>query len=358
MLRVYIYNLTSDAIVDAIAERKKAGVDVRVMYDSLDSQGGEQHDIKRLRRVGVKIMKAPSAAARRYFTVCHQKFVVADNRTVVVGSANYAESSIPTLTRPGEFKKGNREWLVRLDAAAVAEWFSELFDNDWNLPATRGLAGPPMVLPKGVILPRALTPRPKPFDLGKFTADRAGQITPVISPINYRQEVERLIRSATRSIDIQQQYIKAGGPDVEALIGAVRTMSASGVTVRIMVSPAFPESWKDTVDTLKHFKLIKCLRAMKLDHYKHLHNKGVLVDGKAVVVSSTNWSNNSVAHAREAGLLIRSKPIAAYYAKAFERDWSNGMDPDDATGNLTRMLRGLRADVPGAADVLEASEGV
>jgi phosphatidylserine/phosphatidylglycerophosphate/cardiolipin synthase-like enzyme len=358
-LRVYVYNLTSDAIVDAIAERKKAGVDVRLMYDTIDSQGGEKQDVKRLRDLGVKVMEAPSVKGRRHFTVCHQKFVVADEHAVCLGSANYAESSIPELKTPGEFKKGNREWLVRVDAEPVAKWFADLFDNDWDLPATRELARPlPPMAKEFVILPRAVTPAPKAFALGEFGAADAGVMTPIISPVNYRQEVEALIRSATRSIDIQQQYIKAGGPEVEALIDAVRERSTKNVTVRIMISPAFPESWEQTVATLKQFKLMKYLRAMKLDHYKHLHNKGVLVDGKAVVVSSTNWSNNSVAQAREAGMLIRSKPIATYYKKAFDRDWSNGMDPDDATGKLTRMLRGLRAGAPGEADILEASEGV
>jgi len=95
---------------------------------------------------------------------------------------------------------------------------------------------------------------------------------------------------------------------------------------------------------------------MNLDHYKHLHNKGILVDGHTVVVTSTNWSNNSVAFARETGLIIRSKDVAGYYAKAFERDWKNGLDPDDAIRELTRALATRAFGEPG--DFIEASEGV
>ena len=45
----------------------------------------------------------------------------------------------------------------------------------------------------------------------------------------------------------------------------------------------------------------------------NIHNKGIVVDGKAVLVSSANWSGDGVLRNRDAGLIIHDRDIAAYY---------------------------------------------
>ena len=97
--------------------------------------------------------------------------------------------------------------------------------------------------------------------------------------------------------------------------------------MRIVTSPKFARSWEQTVETLRAAGLLRKLRAQNLAHVIHCHNKGVIVDDDHVVVSSTNWSENSILRAREAGLLITSKELTAYYASVFELDWQEGIVP-------------------------------
>src|SRR5262249_53875241 len=55
----------------------------------------------------------------------------------------------------------------------------------------------------------------------------------------------------------------------------------------------------------------------------NVHNKGIVVDGERVLVSSANWSGDGVLRNRDAGLIIFNKEIASYYQNTFLYDWEN-----------------------------------
>ena len=84
---------------------------------------------------GIESKVAPSHDPRRVFTVCHQKFVVIDRKLVVIESANWANTSLPEREAGAARKKGNREWLVRIDDEPIANWYGDLFEADWNVPS-------------------------------------------------------------------------------------------------------------------------------------------------------------------------------------------------------------------------------
>jgi phosphatidylserine/phosphatidylglycerophosphate/cardiolipin synthase-like enzyme len=52
-----------------------------------------------------------------------------------------------------------------------------------------------------------------------------------------------------------------------------------------------------------------------------IHNKGVIVDGRHVLVSSINWNDNSPNFNREAGVIVSHPAAAAYFTQVFEADW-------------------------------------
>ncbi|MNT54307.1 hypothetical protein D3C72_1914600 [compost metagenome] len=54
-----------------------------------------------------------------------------------------------------------------------------------------------------------------------------------------------------------------------------------------------------------------------------IHNKGIIVDGQAVLVSSTNWSGDGVLRNRDAGLIIHNEEVAQYYQQVFLDDWDS-----------------------------------
>jgi phosphatidylserine/phosphatidylglycerophosphate/cardiolipin synthase-like enzyme len=71
------------------------------------------------------------------------------------------------------------------------------------------------------------------------------------------------------------------------------------------------------------------LRAMGLDVVsnvkiqKNVHNKGIVVDGAAVLVSSQNWSADGTLHNRDAGVIIYHQDAAQYFQQVFLHDWEN-----------------------------------
>ena len=61
---------------------------------------------------------------------------------------------------------------------------------------------------------------------------------------------------------------------------------------------------------------------------RNIHNKGIVVDGKTVLVSSANWSGDGVLRNRDAGLIIQDEEIASYYQSIFLDDWENRAKSD------------------------------
>jgi phosphatidylserine/phosphatidylglycerophosphate/cardiolipin synthase-like enzyme len=298
------------------------GASIRVMYDPAQMAVA---DVQKLRSFGIDIRVAPSHDPRRVFTVCHQKFVVVDRKLLVLESANWANTSIPLRNAGEQRKKGNREWLVRIDDENVADWYATLFDADWNIPSLGESFGAAAAeAPLAAVAVRA--PRfaaPRDFPVTNFSG-RKMTVSPLTSPDNYFDSVLPLIRSARKRIWVQQQYIEgAGGPSVPRLLDAVAQKQRSGIDVRIIISSRFDENWTASKETLQDAKLLNRLRAINLDNFTHCHNKGVIVDD-AVVVSSTNWSENSIQRAREAGILIQSADVAGFLGQVFEDDWKTG----------------------------------
>ena len=54
---------------------------------------------------------------------------------------------------------------------------------------------------------------------------------------------------------------------------------------------------------------------------ERLHNKGAVVDGRAVLVSSMNCALGSATENREVGLIVEDPSLAATFEAAFDADW-------------------------------------
>jgi len=77
------------------------------------------------------------------------------------------------------------------------------------------------------------------------------------------------------------------------------------------------------------------IRYIDVNRFVHCHNKLVIIDGAAVLVSSQNWSRTAVAQNREAGLVIRYPALARYYAGIFESDWKTALKKVPIPGKTT-----------------------
>ncbi len=337
-LLIYIYDISAPYLLEILQSAKDRGVKIKAMYDGTSGGAAELAALKKVCGAS-QVKAAPSSGDRNVFTVCHQKFLVIDDATVVVESANWAKSSVPQAKTIGEFKKANREWFVRVNDSELAKWFANLFNTDFKIKkdsqASLGddFVGP--VLSTDLSIMAAVTKPKKVFDVGELD-DSTAKVMPVLSPDNYLPLIKDLLKSASKSIYLQQQYILAGNgvKDLLAEMSKKRIANPS-FDIRIISSATFAQNWEKTKATLDAAGLLDALKAINPASFGHCHNKGVIVDGDRVVVSSTNWSENSILRAREAGVLIHSEKIAKYFKEVFQVDWEEGLTTDQVHSQLT-----------------------
>jgi len=72
----------------------------------------------------------------------------------------------------------------------------------------------------------------------------------------------------------------------------------------------------------EHLPLEGRLADLETSRLGKIHNKGVIVDNRKVLVSSINWNSNSRNFNREAGVIIDHPGVAGYFTSVFEDDWN------------------------------------
>jgi len=84
-----------------------------------------------------------------------------------------------------------------------------------------------------------------------------------------------------------------------------------------------------------------------------LHNKGAVVDGGRVLISSNNWGYSSFAKNRELAAILESNELATYFSKAFGLDWTpDDIEPiaDAGEDQTVGLGEQVRLDAGGSSD--------
>jgi phosphatidylserine/phosphatidylglycerophosphate/cardiolipin synthase-like enzyme len=246
------------------------------------------------------------------FVYAHQKFVIIDNKTTIVQAGNWAKTSFPE-----DGKKANREWSIAMTDTAITDVYKSVFDDDWK-------NGTYYDISDGTGFPLSYTQTgsayPRPFsEAGEFSGPM--NVTPFFSPDTSLEGILYCINAARVTLDIQIPYFTniGDGGSVDQIIDAILAAKARGVTVRIiteedydfvelaaiMIPEGIPVVWADAT-------------------WSTLHNKGIIVDGRMVLVSSINYSDNSIENNREAGVIIEHESIAQWYLEVYDYDWGMG----------------------------------
>lgn len=343
-IQIGIYDFSADYMKEMLLNAMQRGVKVTLMLD-VDNDT-EQAVFDELEKFGCRAVTAPSCATQhnsKYFRSSHEKFIVIDDEWVLVQSGNYSKASIPINEKDGgdpanpkSFRKGNRDMGVAIHSKELAAFFAKVLRKDIKLElgsgATEALVSKTRRF-KSIELVEAvpkLIPS-KLFPSKRFKPTSPVKVTPVLTPDNYMDEIPAFLASAKQSILLEQQYIHSFDEAIEALLSSIGVAMGKnpGLDVRIILGKIFngdkgiDKETKNLENIRKKFKLSlgKNIRFISTQRFTHCHNKLIVVDTKAVLVSSQNWSNAAVRENREAGLLMRFPPIARYYADIFESDW-------------------------------------
>lgn len=343
-IQVNVYEFSSRTMAETLIDSKKRGVDVKVLLEG-GPVGGvtpeEKGIIALLRESGIPVyFMMGTEAAHAPYRYDHAKYIIVDQEAILVTSENFKPSGFPASGG-----KGNRGWAVILEDPAVAAYFSVVFSHDltgaWTIPA-KGEGN--------------IEPDPRlPDYTQEFTAFRFTNATviPVIAP-DTAYLIRDMLEDAQSTIDIEQAYITnqsdgSFNPFLEAAMDAARR----GVQVRVLLDSSYfsvegEEDNDEMVATLNQIareqNLPVSARCADLDgnNLKEVHNKGAIVDGKTVLISSINWNSNSPQFNREAGVIIVDPGIGAYFTGVFEDDWECS-DPNQGQGGPDMVKIGIAA---------------
>jgi mitochondrial cardiolipin hydrolase len=112
-----MFHFTSERLARALAERRRAGVDVRVLLDASQADAGF---VRRLREDGLAVRLARLPEDARF----HHKFAVLDERRVITGSYNWTYRA----------DRVSHENIVVLRDVPAAAVFRAEFERLWTDP--------------------------------------------------------------------------------------------------------------------------------------------------------------------------------------------------------------------------------
>jgi len=84
----------------------------------------------------------------------------------------------------------------------------------------------------------------------------------------------------------------------------------------------------------------RCIN-LHINQLEKIHNKGVIVDDKYVLVSSINWNSNSPNFNREAGVIIEHPGVARYFRNVFEDDWLPSISSPAITPDYLKIVAAI-----------------
>ncbi|WP_071190660.1 DUF655 domain-containing protein [Trichormus sp. NMC-1] len=260
-------------------------------------------------------------------SLMHHKFVIVDNRFVIITSANFTLSdTFGDFTNPSSL--GNANNLLRIDSPELATLFTEEFNIMWG----DGAGGKPDSI-FGV---------KKPLRLPKQITLANNKITVHFSPTSATQIwsntsnglIGKTLDTATQSIDMALFVFSD-----QQLANILENRHHQNVQIRALIEPQFAyrfysealdmmgiavsDNCKYEIDNRLWKNPISTVGVPTLAKGDVLHHKFAVVDNQTVITGSHNWSE-AANHGNDETLLVIENPtVAAHYQREFNRLYTN-----------------------------------
>ena len=271
------------------------------------------------------------ATAWIYPTAYHIKVAVRDGSAFWLSSGNWNNSNQPDIdpvANPDDAaaaRHRDRDWHVVVDQPELAKLFEDYILHDLSIAEAHNnppeTPGPPLI-PPGT--GSSQTPAFNQFFPAQTIAGTI-RITPLLTPDPgaYADAVKALIQDAHHTLYMQFQYIEppkqtnAISQAFVDLIQAVADRQSNGVEVKIIMSEFEKAGYLEQLQSMG----LDVVNNVKIQN--NVHNKGVIVDQKRVLVSSQNWSTDGTLYNRDAGVIIDNETAAQYFQQLFMHDWEH-----------------------------------
>ena len=327
-LRIQLYQMQDAYIVQALIDALQRGVKVELMLDhgcyncNIWSETDLQYKndfAYTLIQEGAKVYEFNSDGNEPYLYL-HSKVAVSDSSSVWMSSGNWKSSSIPA---PGV--RGNVEWSIIIDNSEVAQMVDQQFSIDIHFSELMSQSdydtytfNPPNTIGGGGIQSTVQT-------------SVSGEV--LTCPENCVTKITEFIRSADREVLLSQQTLDVdwsyGWGDENPIITALHDVAMDGVGVQLIINGAYlDDDDQEVVDLFNEvWNGTEGLNASAIvmsedDNVSKLHNKGIIVDGESVLVSSINLGSSAMNRNREMGIIIHSPTVTQFYVDAWHLDWN------------------------------------
>jgi cardiolipin synthase len=305
---------TGRRFADLLLEKRREGVQVNLIYDSLGSMNTPASFFQRLQAGGIQVVGFnplnPLESRDKWGLTHrdHRKILIADGRVAIIGGINISEvySSTPFKRKQNDKRPIHwRDTDIQIEGPAVAE-LQKLFLDSWMKqrgakPATRNYF--PVLGEKGAALVRIVGSTPGESNRIPFIV--------YVSAISF----------AEHSIHMTNSYFIPDDQIVKALTDA----AGRGVDVKIIL-PGVTDS-KLALHAQRYYYSGLLKSGVKL--YEHssslLHAKTATIDKVWSTVGSTNMDYLSMLSNDEVNAVVLSKEFAVEMEKMFATDLANSV---------------------------------
>lgn len=301
-LEFYIYwdGEIGRSFAEALAERARAGVQVKVILDAVGSSAMSQSLTDFMTRNGIDLEWYHPL---RWYTLSrfnhrtHRKLLIVDGEVGFSGGVGIADNWLGNA----DSKDHWRETVARVEGPVVTQMQFAFLDN-WVKSRGELLTG---------------------LDYFPQVERRGPHLTQVIksSPTEGSSAVKLLyivsIVSATRSIYISNAYFVPDRDTIRALEGAVRR----GVDVRVIVPGEFTDVPLVRQASRMHYELL-LRRGIRIFEYQPtmMHAKTMVVDGYWSTIGSSNFDDRSFRLNDEVNVNVYDDEIARQMEAMFFHD--------------------------------------
>lgn len=290
----------ADMIIDAMAERARAGVEVRCVFDAIGSARLGNATERRLTDAGCRVSFYQPIRWYRLHRLnnrTHRELLVIDGRVAFTGGAGVADWWL----KPHGGKPAWRDTMTRIEGPIVAA-LQGVFTENWLECCGEILTSPrhwPRLEEAGAA--EAMLVKSSPSDRATVS----------------RVVFQMLIEGAVSSVDISTPYLL---PD-RALRKALIRAAQRGVRVRIVVPGRYSDQKLVRLASRRMYRELLD-GGVRLYEYRPsmTHVKALMVDETWAVIGTTNVDNRSFEHNDEVNVAFRESAVATRLRNGFEAD--------------------------------------
>lgn len=263
-LDITIYMLSDRKSIEIIKKLFKDGIDIRIIIEQTP-YGGSAVNYKTYNELldfGINIKYSSPR-----FALTHAKYIIQDNKTAFIMTSNMTYSGLNT----------NRDFILKTSNQLIINELINIFNNDFNYK--------------------------------KYNSKLDNL---VVSPLNSRDKIESIIKTAQNSIYIYGENI--GDKEFETLL---KKKKEEGVEIKIIL----PSSTSVESNNVVIRKLNENGIEIKNLKKPYQHAKIVIVDNSIMYLGSINYSTYSMDKNREIGIITLNTNSINKVLKIFYEDY-------------------------------------